>query len=117
MFLLKSLYAQSAYNHEPMWIEEYWWTIVLAVIAVAAVVFAVLYFRNRSEKMVDVTVYANDEGKTLSVKKGSPYNPPMPKKEGYTFKGWYLDSACTVPWLSTYKVKKTMCLYADWQKD
>lgn len=107
----------TVFPDDRIWIEKYWWIIALAVVAVAAVIFAVLYFRSRSEKMIDLTVYASDEGKLLSVKKGSPYNPPIPRKEGYTFKGWYLDSACTVPWLSTYKVKKTMCLYADWQKD
>ncbi len=99
------------------WIEEYWWIVALAVVAVAAIVFAFLYFRNRSERFVFVSLYKSEKAEMLQIKKGSTFNPDIPTREGYAFRGWYLDSACTTPWLSTYKVKKNMALYPKWEKE
>ncbi len=40
-----------------------------------------------------------------------------PKKEGYTFKGWYRDKACTVKWdRTTDTVTGSMTLYAGWEE-
>lgn len=38
-----------------------------------------------------------------------------PVKEGYTFNGWYLDKACTIPW--DYIVNDNLILYAGWNKN
>lgn len=40
--------------------------------------------------------------------------PPDPVKEGYTFAGWYLDEACTIPFTGT-TVTEDITLYAGWQ--
>lgn len=38
-----------------------------------------------------------------------------PKKEGFSFAGWYSDSDCTSPWEpSENKVTQSMTLYAGW---
>ncbi len=40
-----------------------------------------------------------------------------PKKEGYTFVGWYRDKGCTVKWdRTTDTVTGSMTLYAGWEK-
>lgn len=39
----------------------------------------------------------------------------IPVKEGYTFTGWYLDKACTIPW--DYTVNDNLILYAGWNKN
>lgn len=39
----------------------------------------------------------------------------IPVKEGYTFKGWYIDKACTIPW--DYIVNDNLILYAGWNKN
>ncbi len=43
--------------------------------------------------------------------------PTLPTREGYTFIGWYTDSACTKPWnFDTDKIASNMTLYAGWEK-
>ena len=39
--------------------------------------------------------------------------PPNPTKIGYTFEGWYLDYACTLPFTAT-TYSKNLTLYAKW---
>ena len=42
---------------------------------------------------------------------------PEPTKEGYTFKGWYLDRACTHAFNSqTDKITESMTLFAGWEE-
>lgn len=42
--------------------------------------------------------------------------PETPVKEGFTFKGWYLDRACTVEWnIETDTVNESFTLYAGWE--
>lgn len=41
--------------------------------------------------------------------------PTVPTRSGYTFKGWYKESACTHAWnFSTYRVTGNTTLYAGW---
>lgn len=40
--------------------------------------------------------------------------PNDPTKDGYTFGGWYLDSACTMPYDFSNKVTNSVTLYAKW---
>ena len=43
--------------------------------------------------------------------------PDPPSREGYTFTGWYKDSACFEPWnVTTDTIQSDMTLYAGWQK-
>lgn len=54
----------------------------------------------------------------VSVPANSLIPPPMstPVREGYTFIGWYRDSACTDAWnFDTDKVTSTMVLYGGWE--
>lgn len=55
--------------------------------------------------------------KSLTVAKGSTIeNLSAPTRSGYTFTGWYQDSACTTKWdFSTDKVTGNMTLYAGWK--
>ena len=40
----------------------------------------------------------------------------VPVKEGYTFIGWYTDSACTTPWnFDTDKITSNITLYGGWE--
>lgn len=47
----------------------------------------------------------------------STFSPFIPSADGYTFLGWYKDSALTVPWLSTDKVTSNITLYAKWEAE
>ncbi|MBQ7392279.1 MAG: InlB B-repeat-containing protein, partial [Clostridia bacterium] len=42
--------------------------------------------------------------------------PTDPQKDGYTFGGWYLDYACTMPFVVT-TYSKDLTLYAKWVKN
>ena len=43
--------------------------------------------------------------------------PIPPTREGYTFTGWYRDSACFVPWdVEKDTVETDTTLYAGWEK-
>lgn len=44
--------------------------------------------------------------------------PETPTREGYTFTGWYRDSACYVLWdMETDTVETDTTLYAGWEKN
>lgn len=45
------------------------------------------------------------------------FKPANPKKEGYTFDGWYADEACTELYNFRKPVTKDITLYAKWKED
>ena len=51
----------------------------------------------------------------VQIKKGDVFYAPVPEKDGYTFAGWFYDSACTVPYLNK-KISKDVMLYPKWVK-
>ncbi len=64
-------------------------------------------------------VLFNDGSTTLSVQtdlsSGDKLTKPeTPVKDGYTFAGWYKDSACTQPWDFETGIPGDMTLYAKW---
>ncbi len=64
-------------------------------------------------------VLFNDGSSTLSVKTGLSAGdkitaPVNPAKDGYTFGGWYKDSACTQGWSFSEGIPGDMTLYAKW---
>ena len=41
--------------------------------------------------------------------------PEPPTREGYAFRGWYVDEACLSPWdFASSQVVESMTLYAAW---
>ena len=64
-------------------------------------------------------VLFNDGATTLTVQTDLSYGdkltkPEDPVKDGYTFAGWYKDSACTQPWDFETGIPGDMTLYAKW---
>ena len=64
-------------------------------------------------------VLFNDGAATLSVVTDLSYGdkltkPETPVKDGYTFAGWYKDSACTQAWDFETGIPGSMTLYAKW---
>ena len=68
----------------------------------------------------NVTVTFNSQGGTAISKVATTYGskiktPKTPTRTGYTFGGWYKDSACTAKWDFTKDtVKDNITLYAKW---
>ncbi len=51
----------------------------------------------------------------LRVREGNAFTfPSDPERADYTFGGWYLDSACTAEFTTSYTVTKDMTVYAKW---
>ena len=91
--------------------------IIVACIAVILIVFALemrspgitVTFDSRGGS--DVPAQSQMYGELLEV-------PEPPTREGYSFTGWYIDSACDQLWkVDTDTVQTDMTLYAGWQKN
>ena len=90
--------------------------IILACVAVILLVVA-LELRNPgftitfdSKGGTDVPSQQQMYGELLTV-------PQDPTREGYTFTGWYTDSACQECWdVEQWIIQSDMTLYAGWQK-
>ena len=50
---------------------------------------------------------------TVLLEKGDLFTVPIPEKEGYSFGGWFYDSACTEPYKTT-KITENITLYPKW---
>lgn len=70
--------------------------------------------RNTAKYFRTVTLYEKD---SVSVEYKSTYAPPIPKRTGYNFGGWFVDTALSVPWKSTDRVLCDMTLYPKWIKE
>ena len=56
--------------------------------------------------------------KTVTVENGqSVTKPSNPTRPGYTFTGWYLDNACTIPYRFDTAVTSNLTLYAAWKRN
>lgn len=54
---------------------------------------------------------------SVSVAQGErPFAPAAPTREGYTFAGWYTDSACTAAYRFMTPVTQDLTLYAGWKE-
>jgi len=84
---------------------------------------------NTDKVIANTTLYANwlintytvsfntQDGSALStheVDYNSTVMPFIPKRTGYTFGGWYRESACINRWSITDKVTSSITLYAKW---
>ena len=58
----------------------------------------------------------DDKVKTLVHKKNFVFNPEFPSREGYSFDGWYTDSARTTPFQNKV-ITDNLTLYAKWTKE
>lgn len=99
--------------------ERYETEITIGAVLLALIVFILLVkFANRiktaafNRSHVKVNMYGH---KTEVIKKGSRFDAPYLHKNGLSFGGWFIDTALTVPWIST-KVKHDISIYPKWNK-
>lgn len=80
-------------------------------------------FAKWTEKKADmVTVRFESNGgssvKSVQINKGEKVSKPSnPKKDGYSFAGWYLDKKCTEKYNFSTKVENDITLYAKWNEN
>ena len=114
--------------------DDSWWhnygetvLCILGMLAIVVVLLAIVFIVIRIEtaddkksntastnQVLTVTFYGYGE-KTCAP--NSYLAPDIPEKEGYTFCGWYKDTAFLEPWRSTDKVKRDITLYPKWEKE
>lgn len=51
-----------------------------------------------------------------NVQHNSTISLPTPVKDGFIFRGWYQDTALTIPFTATTKVTDNLTLYAKWEQ-
>ena len=101
------------------WWEHYWEYVILAsIVAVVVITVLVCYMVNRARADHSiprkVTFYGYGE---QEFKYNSYIVPIVPTKEGYTFCGWYKDTAFLEPLKSTDRAKRDIILYPKWEKE
>ena len=103
------------YRHVKISVKALDCVIVACILVILAVV--ALEMRNPgftisfdSKGGTDVPAQTQMYGELLEV-------PEPPTREGYTFTGWYSDSACYVLWdVAERTIETDMTLYAGWEK-
>lgn len=110
--------------------------VVIVVLLFLAVLFGCLcffYFKNKRKKVEqeeDLKVYDNGVSvshsdvctvtlmgyKDVQIIQGEEFIAPLHTKEGYSFGGWFYDSACTEPY-KNIGITKNITLYPKWTKD
>ena len=59
-----------------------------------------------------------DSSKDIKTRRFASFLPPLnirDKESNDRLVGWYKDSSCTVPWLTTDKVTSNLVLFAKWK--
>lgn len=133
MFVIEKVLHEYRSTYKPRTFWDNYWPVIILVISIIIVLALCLLrkfednireaikkakvkrINNRYDRQtctVDVIGVDN-----IRVYIGSTYSPPIPEKDGHSFGGWFVDSALTVPWLSTQKVEADMSLYPKWIKE
>ena len=97
--------------------EEYWFVPVLIIVFTVLTVIGCIYLTRRENppepKMISIHLFGMED---ICVQRGERIMLPIPEKDGFDFRGWFLDSACTVPYTSTKPVKNELFLYPKWER-
>ena len=91
---------------------------IVALICIAVYLICKLYNKSEMEEECPTLVTVHLVGyEDLFVRPKTNVILPTPERDGFVFRGWFLDSACTVPYISTEPVKKELILYPKWEKE
>ncbi len=72
---------------------------------------------NKKEEVKEFTVTFKEDNSSVKVIDGEKVTKPAdPVKDGYEFKGWFTDEACTVAYDFNEPVTADLDLYAKWEK-
>lgn len=106
-------------NKFKAFITEYPWVIMIAAVIIAIlVILLIVYLSSKRQKTIASKIKICLVGsEDLFVLYGDKPILPIPSKDGYSFCGWYFDSACTIPFDSRTPVKKELILYPKWVKE
>lgn len=91
---------------------------ILVAVLIVALVGATIFLVTHNGFTVKFDTNGGSQVESCKVMHGETVPvPEEPVKEGYAFKGWYLDRACTNSWnIETDVVTESFTLFAGWQK-
>ena len=93
------------------WLYDYWWVVVLSAIALIAIA---IWIYKRQTRLHKITLYVGKEPTVYEVQHGTTFSAPIPDGKE-TFKGWYRDSACMIPFNSSDKIVSDFSLYSKFE--
>ena len=103
------------YRHVKISVKALDWIIAACIV----VILVVVVFEMRSPGF---TITFDSKGGTDVASQNQMYGqllevPEPPTREGYTFTGWYTDSACFELWdVENQTIEMDLTLYAGWEK-
>ena len=122
-------FGSDKYTFSDFWNE---WGIIICVLiacSILTVILLCLHSREKNEakavsipgkdhkvipsRIRKVVLYGEE---TILLEKGDLFIVQIPEKEGYSFGGWFYDSACTEPY-KTMRITEDITLYPKWTKD
>lgn len=105
--------------------------LIVALLIIGGVVAAILLLNNKDkdntenttttaavqEKTIEIS-FSTDGGtdvEKMTIKEGEKISLPTTSKDGYEFKGWFLEDGKTEV-TNDYEFKESTCLYAKWEE-
>lgn len=119
-FIFFSEYVtKSVYRKEKTfgtWLYDYWWLLLLAIITIGILIFLLYKHQTRTHTITLNIPYS--PATTVTVRHNEVFNAPIltsNDKFHPTFKGWFRDTACMIPYNSSDKVTSDFPLYAKFE--
>lgn len=91
---------------------------ILVIVTSAILVIAMIFLVNHNGFTIKFDTDGGSHIDSVKVMHSETVpKPEDPVKEGFEFKGWYLDRACTNEWdIDNDKVTESMTLFAGWDE-
>ena len=93
------------------WLYDYWWVILVAICILGAIT---LWIYSHCTRLHKIILYVGQKSTVVHVQHGKTFSAPIPNGEG-TFKGWFRDSACMIPFNSSDKIVSDFSLYSKFE--
>lgn len=112
---ISSRHFENPKSNFTLFMDKYWWVFIICILVLLTIAMGITYIK-RAPKSNSITIHLVGR-EDLSVPHGSRPILPIPKSQGYIFRGWFLDSACTIPFDSRKPIKRDLILYPKWEKE
>lgn len=98
---------------ERFW-KDNWYIVLIIALAVAALIFITVKLTQYFVRSHTVILCSNGENTQFSVKHGQSFLAPVPQTDK-VFKGWFRDTALTIPFNSSDRILRDTILYAKFE--
>lgn len=124
MQFLLSLHRDSSGEPPSLWEQYLLIWIILIVVGALLVALSIYGFspsigrkiKKAAHKSILLNYCYDGRIETVEIKSGECFNAPFPERSGYSFLGWFNDTALSIPFNGSQKTKRNFTLYAKWEK-